>query len=96
MAESWHMQRRRTLHEQIQEAAHLDPSQSDSLVTGWVIVYELMCPNNETVLVTESSDATGETALRPWTEKGWLHWAANAPEEYYEDEDESETGGDEN
>lgn len=85
------MKQRRMIHNAIADALE------GSVIGGWVLVYERIAPMEDRdgeagySLEITSSDATGESSLRPWTEQGWLLAAGHDQSNftyYQEDEDE--------
>lgn len=67
----------------------------DSVLAGWVLVFESAHLDGERSFTLVSADATGERQISPWVGEGFLYHAAHNYE-YYEgcvgmDDDEEET-----
>jgi hypothetical protein len=66
-------QQRQQIHESISDTVN---EVDQSVVTGWVLVFEGMDENGDRSIQTLSSDATGYHELPEWTARGWIDWAA--------------------
>lgn len=89
------MEQRQRIHDALSEAIKLEPDFEQAVLSGWVLVAELMVPGDddyELSLIVRSGDATGTSDLRPWTARGWLDYAASQDSlhEYDEDEDDDD------
>ena len=68
----------------------------DTILFGWVLIYEGIHPDEKRSLTYITSDGQGERGLPPWTAKGYMKHVNDIsiidpdepPEEFYDEEDE--------
>lgn len=94
--EHFRMRQRRELHESIQRAMSLDPEYAEQMtVSGWVLLIESVGMDDYTFEAI-SSDATGESDLRPHTAQGWCHIGAMESSMHFSSLDSEEEEEDNN
>jgi hypothetical protein len=85
---------RKRLHEALEDILEEEDT-SETVLAGWVMIFEGVHPNDERSLTVVTANATGEEHLSPWQGEGYLHHVANNYYEYYDyndvDEAEEET-----
>lgn len=86
------VKQRAQLHENITDAIRLEPDYADAILSGWVLLAEIMTPGEDDYhlhMVVRSGDATGTSDLRPWTAAGWVKYIADRDHffEIYDDEE---------
>lgn len=84
---------RRRLHEAISDILEEEDVDNETVLAGWILIFEGVHPNDERSLTVITANATGDEHLSPWQGEGYLHHVANNYE-YYEysglGEDDSE------
>lgn len=73
---------RRRLHEAIEDILE-DEDDKETILAGWILIFEGVHPDDERSLTVITSNASGEEHLSPWQGEGYLHHVANNYE-YYE------------
>ena len=84
--------KRNTMHEALTTAVQEGESE-DTVLTGWILIYEGVHHNGKRSLTFVSADATGEAEATPWQAIGYIHHIIDSgvavfPEDLEEDDEE--------
>lgn len=63
---------RKRVHESVSEIVEEEETE-DSVITGWVLVFEAAHPDGRRSITYLTADATGENPAVDWHAEGWLH-----------------------
>jgi hypothetical protein len=77
---------RKDFHDAVQDVL----SEEEGVLSGWVLVYETVRPDDNRYLTVMTADATGENNLPPWTSEGWLSYIVNSGIPGFEEDDDEE------
>jgi hypothetical protein len=83
---------RKTINDAIVESVAEEETE-DTIVFGWVLIFEGIHTDDKRSLTYITSDGAGEKGLPPWVAKGYMHHYMDTTytvEEDFDDEDEDE------